>query len=52
MLGYVHENTLFPDHKIMSDPKISGRVVEVFPAGQYTVAQPVCTVETNDGKKV
>jgi len=37
VLGYVWENTLFQDHKIMADPKSSGKIVEVFPAGQYTV---------------
>lgn len=31
VLGYVRENTLFQNHKIMADPKANGRVVEVFP---------------------
>lgn len=44
VLGYVHENTLFPNHKIMADPKVSGRIVEVYNRGQYTVAQPICVV--------
>jgi V-type H+-transporting ATPase subunit A len=52
VLGYVHENTLFPNHKIMADPKVSGRIVEVYNRGQYTVAQPICVVETTDGKQV
>lgn len=30
VLGYVFENELFPNHKIMADPKVNGRVVEVF----------------------
>jgi vacuolar-type H+-ATPase catalytic subunit A/Vma1 len=30
VLGYVHENTLFPDHKIMVDPKTVGRIVEIY----------------------
>jgi len=30
VLGYVHENTLFPDHKIMADPKVEERIVEVY----------------------
>jgi len=33
VLGFVHENTLFPDHKIMADPKLSGRIVEIYSAG-------------------
>jgi V-type H+-transporting ATPase subunit A len=52
VLGYVHENTLFPDHKIMVDPKITGRIVETFPDGQYNVSDQICVVETLDGKKV
>jgi V-type H+-transporting ATPase subunit A len=51
VLGYVNENTLFPDHKIMSDPKASGRIVEVFNEGQYTVSQPVCVIENMNGKQ-
>ena len=51
VLGYVWENTLFQDHKIMADPKASGKIVEVFPAGQYTVSQPVCVIETVDGQQ-
>jgi len=52
VLGYVHENTLFPDHKIMADPKIKGRIVELYDRGEYTVADPIVIVETLDGKKV
>lgn len=52
VLGYVHENTLFPDHKIMVDPKTSGRIVEVYSPGQYTVSQAVCVVETTKGQQV
>jgi vacuolar-type H+-ATPase catalytic subunit A/Vma1 len=50
VLGQVFENTLFPEHKIMTDPKLSGRIVEVYDAGQYTVSQPVCTIEDLNGK--
>lgn len=32
IIGTVNENSLFQDHKIMVDPKLQGRVVEVFPA--------------------
>jgi vacuolar-type H+-ATPase catalytic subunit A/Vma1 len=34
----------------MSDPKVNGRVVEITPAGSYTVADTVCVIETLDGK--
>lgn len=36
-IGLVFENDLFKKHRIMASPKISGRVVEVFDAGQYNV---------------
>jgi len=52
VLGTAIENSLFTDHKILASPKVSGRVVEVQPKGRYTVSQPVCTVETLDGKQV
>jgi vacuolar-type H+-ATPase catalytic subunit A/Vma1 len=37
---------------IMADPKASGRVVEVFDAGNYTVSQPVVVIEDVNGKQV
>jgi vacuolar-type H+-ATPase catalytic subunit A/Vma1 len=49
ILGYVNENSLFQDHKIMVDPNIQGRIVEIYPTAQYTVAQPICVVETPSG---
>lgn len=51
IVGNVYENTLFKDHKIMADPKANGRIVEVYDEGQYTVSQPVCVIETVDGKQ-
>lgn len=50
-LGSVHENTLFPNHKIMASPKTNGRVVEIMKKGMYTVSDPVCVVEDSNGKK-
>lgn len=35
----------------MADPKAKGKIVELFPAGQYTVAQPICVIEDVDGKQ-
>jgi len=49
-LGTVNENSLFRNHMIMADPKTAGRVVEVYDAGNYTVAQPICTIEDLNGK--
>lgn len=51
-LGIVNENSLFKRHMIMADPKASGRVVEVFDAGNYTVSQPVVVIEDVNGKQV
>lgn len=52
MLGSTYENDLFSEHRIMTSPKISGRLVEVMPAGQYTVSQPIAVLEQNNGKRV
>jgi len=52
MLGSTYENDLFSEHRIMVSPKVTGRIVEVMPAGQYTVSQPIAVLETNSGKKV
>jgi V-type H+-transporting ATPase subunit A len=35
----------------MADPKANGRIVELYPEGQYTVSQPICVIETVDGKQ-
>jgi len=37
VVGNVHENDLISNHSIMPSPKISGRLVELMPAGQYNV---------------
>lgn len=52
MLGSTFENDLFNEHRIMVSPKITGRLVEVMPAGQYTVSQPIAVLETTSGKKI
>ena len=51
-LGTVFENDLFSNHRIMVSPKMTGRIVEVFDAGNYTVSDPVATIETPNGKIV
>ena len=38
VLGYVYENDLFAEHRIMVPPKVFGRIKEIMPRGQYTVS--------------
>jgi len=38
VLGTTFENDLFHEHRIMVPPRVSGRIVEVMPIGQYTVS--------------
>jgi V-type H+-transporting ATPase subunit A len=52
ILGIVEENTLFSEHKIMIDPKIQGKIVEIMPEGTYTVSDPIATVQTPSGKTI
>ena len=50
VLGIVHENTLFKEHKIMADPKARGKIVEIYDEGQYTVSQTIAVIEDMNGK--
>jgi len=50
VLGTTFENDLFAEHRIMVPPRISGRIHEVMPIGQYTVSDTICTIETPDNK--
>ena len=50
IIGNVTENSLFKKHSIMTSPKISGKIVEVFPAAKYTVKDTICVVEDANGK--
>lgn len=52
VFGSCFENDLFNQHYIMNSPKVTGRLVEVMPAGQYNVSQPIAVVETASGKQV
>ena len=45
VLGYVNENDIFYEHRIMVPPKVSGIVKEIMPAGMYSVSQPVVVLE-------
>ena len=47
VIGYVKENDLFYEHKIMLPPKAKGRVVEIQPEGNYTVNVPIIEIDLN-----
>ena len=47
VIGYVKENDLFYQHKIMMPPKAKGRVVEIQPEGDYNVNTPVIEIDLN-----
>lgn len=49
VLGLVFENSLFRNHKILADPRVQGKVVEVFEEGNYKVTDPICIIETPTG---
>ena len=48
VLGFVNENDIFYEHRIMVPPKVYGRVKEIMPAGMYSVSQPVVVLEYED----
>ncbi|EPR62978.1 putative vacuolar ATP synthase subunit A [Toxoplasma gondii RUB] len=45
IIGTVHENNLFLEHRIMIPPKIQGKVSWIAPAGSYTVKDTIMTLE-------
>ena len=47
VIGYVKENDLFYQHKIMMPPKAKGRVVEIQPDGDYNVNTPIIEIDLN-----
>lgn len=49
IIGYVRENDLFYEHKIMLPPKAKGRVVEQQPEAKYNVNTPIIELDL-DGK--
>jgi V-type H+-transporting ATPase subunit A len=51
VLGYVYENDIFYEHRIMVPPKVYGRIKEIMPKGQYSVSQPVVVLEYEDKVK-
>jgi len=51
IIGVVRENGLFKKHLIMVNPKASGKVKKVLPAGKYKVETPVVVID-QEGKDV
>ena len=49
VIGFVHENDLFCEHKILVPPKIKGKLLEIQPSGNYNVTETVLELE-NDNK--
>jgi V-type H+-transporting ATPase subunit A len=47
VIGYVKENDLFYEHKIMLPPKAKGRVEEIQPEGGYNVNTPIIEIDVN-----
>ena len=45
--GILCEHNLFYEHRILLLPKAKGRVVEIKPAGNYTVDTPVIEIDEN-----
>jgi len=50
IVGSVHENNLFDEHRIILPPKARGRITYVAEEGKYTVKDKIVEVEHN-GKK-
>jgi len=50
IVGSVHENNLFDEHRILLPPKAKGRITWLAPEGQYTVRDKIVEVEHNDKK--
>jgi vacuolar-type H+-ATPase catalytic subunit A/Vma1 len=51
VVGSTFENDLFNEHRILIPPKLYGRIKEIMPKGQYTVAQPVVVIEFEGKEK-
>mmetsp|Transcript_24577 Transcript_24577/g.25672 ORF Transcript_24577/g.25672 Transcript_24577/m.25672 type:complete len:610 (+) Transcript_24577:12-1841(+) len=49
IIGYVRENDLFSEHKILLPPKAKGRMVEQQPEGDYNITENLIELE-HDGK--
>merc|ERR1712117_529872 len=45
IVGFVRENGLFREHFVMGNPKVSGKVTKVLPAGKYKIETAVVEIE-------
>lgn len=50
VIGIVHENDLFVEHRILLPPKAKGKLVEIQPSGDYNVNEPI--IELSDDKGI
>ncbi|MFX1466912.1 MAG: V-type ATP synthase subunit A, partial [Promethearchaeota archaeon] len=50
ILGTVPETTLV-EHRIMVPPMIAGKIVEIAPAGDYTIEEVIAVVDTDTGRQ-
>jgi len=50
IVGSVHENNLFDEHRILLPPKAKGRISFIAPEGQYTVQDKIVEVEYDNKK--
>ena len=48
IIGYVRENDLFSQHKIMLPPKAKGRLKEMQPEGNYTINDVILELELDN----
>jgi vacuolar-type H+-ATPase catalytic subunit A/Vma1 len=51
VVGYVFENDLFAEHRIMIPPKTFGRIKEISPKGSYSVSNSVVVLEYEDKQR-
>ena len=45
IIGYVRENELFKNHRVMIPPKVRGRIRRISAPGSYTVSDTIMELE-------
>jgi len=50
ILGMVPESQA-TEHRVLVPPDVSGKVLRIVPAGEYTIEEEIAVVETSDGKR-
>jgi len=51
VLGYVDETPLIR-HPIIVPPDVRGRIIELYPEGDYTIEDPIAVIESSGEKKI